>query len=112
MHRDTHVPRVGSTGNRDVDPRATLTAQPPERARAFVTQDGLLATSEHRGHPLAQTRQVPPADGVDATIDAVQTALGNAVPNCPDRVAESDELEEGDHAVLVSGQRPDSGGAL
>jgi hypothetical protein len=49
---------------------------------------------------VAIARQARVADGVDAGVDAMQTAGGHASAHCASAQSEVDELAEGHHSVL------------
>jgi hypothetical protein len=100
----SRAPKTACTGNGDVDPGRFGGPDAPQRRGAAVAQHGAVAGSQHR-------RQVPGvpvehrvADGVDATVEAVQAPV---LHSTSDRVAVKPHLVELGHAhysVLHGGQ--------
>ena len=62
----------------DVDPRRRRAAQFPQRRGRGVAERGALATREHSRHPPPVSAQCAMADGVDASVQAMETARGHA----------------------------------
>jgi hypothetical protein len=83
----------------------------PERCRAFVAQDRPVATSQDCRHPLADARELAPADRVHAAMDRVQSADRDSVLDGLEGVPKVEELEERNDAVLGDSQRPGTFGA-
>jgi hypothetical protein len=46
-----------------------------------MAEDGPIAAGQDRRHPSPLIAEVRVADGVDATVDAVQAAGGDAIAN-------------------------------
>jgi hypothetical protein len=71
-----------------------------------MAQSGSIPAREDRSHPLALACELSPADGVYATVDGMQPAGGDPMPDRLQGVSEIDELEESDDAVLNGGEFP------
>ena len=78
-----------------------------ERGGGSVTQHGTVAAREHRGHPAAALRQARVADGVDASVNAVEATGVNAVVDRLATKAKGKELWIRNNSVLPPGQRRD-----
>jgi hypothetical protein len=63
----------------DVDGAVDRAQELPEDRSGDVTQDCALPASEHRGHEAPVKAQAAVADGVDATVDAVELTASDTV---------------------------------
>ena len=72
-----------------------------------MTEGCARAAAEHGGRRALERRRRRPADCVDATVDAVEAALADAVVDCDVVQATRDELVAGDVPVLPRGDAGD-----
>lgn len=78
MHPDAvTLPSSGITGQGDLDQAISGLEQPPEARRGPMAEHGTGAARQHRGHPSSFPAQSGVSDGVNAAVDAMQTACGN-----------------------------------
>jgi hypothetical protein len=73
----------------------------PEDGGGAVAEDGALATSEDGGHEAPVEAQAPVADGVDALVDAVESAALRSLGHCVATKTHSFELTQGNHPMLA-----------
>jgi hypothetical protein len=69
-----------------------------------MTQHGIGPARKHRRHEPALSSYVRVADGVNATIKAMQQPRLQAPLNLPATEAEGQELPGRHHSVLIAGQ--------
>jgi hypothetical protein len=72
---------AGGGWDGDVDGAVDRPQELPEDRGGGVAQDGAGAAGEHGGHEAPVEAQAAVADGVDASVDAVETAARNSIPN-------------------------------
>jgi hypothetical protein len=86
-----------------------LRGEGPEVGGGFVGGDRGWAAGEDRGEDPALVREVGVADGVYASVEAVELSRSNAARDRGPRQPGSKELVQADHAVLVGGDPGDLG---
>jgi hypothetical protein len=72
-----------------------------------MAECGAGTAGQHRGEFPRLAGESGVADGVDAAVEAVEAAGGQAAFDGTPREAEPVQLGKGDHAVLASRQRRD-----
>lgn len=91
----------------DVDATRVADAQAPQSGPGPMTQDPPVPGSEDSGHPDAALGELSMADGVDATVNAMEPAGPDAVVDRAPAEAEPGELPRFDEPVLALGDRRD-----
>jgi hypothetical protein len=76
----------------------------PERGRAGMAENCVLAAREHGRHPSAFLAEPKVADGVNTAMKAVQALGAYAARHTPAMNARALELSQGNDAVLVGRQ--------
>lgn len=98
-------PASGTASHRaDLVVRTIGRAHAPCGRRAAMAQDGALAAREHRGHPAPVGREQRVADGIDASVHAVQPTTRNAMRDPTGTQAQRPQLPRRHDAVLTCGE--------
>jgi hypothetical protein len=100
---------MAAGGRRDVEGAGPAREQPPEPRRGQVAGESVRRTGEDGGEAAPLPRELRVADGIDAAVDAVETAGTCRPRDCRPPVTKSLQLSNRDHTVLPLGevsQRP------
>ena len=89
-----------------MDAPLPLFSNVPKGRSAPVTEHRCSPAAQDCSHPLALAGDIWAAHGVDTGSNRMQSAPGNAVLDCAQRVAELEELEERDHSMLARSEPP------
>ncbi len=113
--RDLGLQQLGGPVNRHPRPVAPVVGdtyvdaslgpvEAPERGRAVMAEDGPGPGGSDSSQPTAELGEVVVPDGVDATVDAQQSALAHPGSDGAFAQAKPPELGPTDHTVLASKQ--------
>jgi hypothetical protein len=79
----------------------------PKRGSGAAAQDGAIPARKHCRHPSTALRQALVADGVNASVDAMEPGGLHAALDRFGAEAERDQLRVADDAMLSRGNRRD-----
>jgi hypothetical protein len=95
--------------DRNVDGSFEWIEQLPKNRGGAVAENGSVATGEHRGHEAPVEAQASVSYGVDALVDAVESAARRAFGGRRPPEPYGRQLLRSDHTMLLSGDFRDAG---
>ncbi len=103
------LPASVSAGKGDINWPVLRRQQPPQRRGTAVTEDGGFTCRQDRRHPLSLVARCGVADGIDATVEAVQTTSTHTSQHSRLADAGLSQLVDVNDAVLAPGNGRNSG---
>ncbi|HZB76295.1 MAG TPA: hypothetical protein VE526_08745 [Solirubrobacteraceae bacterium] len=101
---DARASHASAAAHADIDACRRGPADLPRRCGRRVAQDGAVAARENRGPPAAGDADGAMTDGVDAAMEDVEAAVGDADVDLGFGEAEREQLPACDDAALLRGE--------
>jgi len=91
---------AATRGGRDVNRALARREKIPKRRRTYVTQDRPFPAGKHRRHPSRLLRKGAVTDGIDPTMESMQSSCPHPAGHAAAIHPSHGKLPRGDHPML------------